>query len=213
MTIRFPLADLAEQVEAFAARWPDARADANGVCFAAAGGEARLRVPLAGPRVRPAERVGDYVARLPGPVEQQAVLLLRAGAMAIGWWRGDELLHHKAQRRYVVRGHGKAQPLHGKTRGRSRYGARLRMQNWKRLLGETNERLRAWWRELGAADRVFHAVPVRAFSDLLAADPPPPFARGDAALQRVPMHVHRPDFEELLRVRGWLCHGRLELPG
>lgn len=208
--IRFPLADLTEQVEAFAARWPDARADANGTSFVT--GAARLRVPLAALCVRPAERIGDYLARLPGSREQQVVLLLRAGAMAIGLWRGDELLHHKAERKYVVRGHGKAQPLHHKTRGKSRYGARLRLQNWKRLLAETNERLRDWWREHGAPERVFHAVPVRVFPELLAAAPPPPFGRDDASLQRVPMHVHRPDFTELLRVRGWLCHGRLELP-
>ncbi len=210
--VRFPLADLAEHAEAFAARWPDARADTNGVSFVAAAAGARLRVPLAGPRVRPEERIGDYLARMPGPPEQQVVLLLRAGAMAIGWWRGDELLHHKAERKYVVRGHVKAQPLHAKTRGKSRYGARLRLQNWKRLLGETNERLREWWHELGAPHRVFHAVPVRAFSELRAADPPPPFDRDDTILQRLPMHVHRPDFAELRRVRGWLCHGRLELP-
>jgi len=28
----------------------------------------------------------------------------------------------------------------------------------------------------------------------------------------VPMHVHRPDHAELLRVRSWLARGRLELP-
>jgi hypothetical protein len=42
--------------------------------------------------------------------------------------------------------------------------------------------------------------------------PPPPFARDDPALQRLPLHVHRPDFDELLRVRVWLEHGCLELP-
>jgi len=29
----------------------------------------------------------------------------------------------------------------------------------------------------------------------------------------VPMHVHRPDHAELVRVRVWLAMGRLELPG
>jgi hypothetical protein len=140
------------------------------------------------------------------------LLLLRAGAMAIGYWDGGELLHHKAVRRYVVRGHGKAQPLHAKTRGKSRYGARLRLQNWRRLLRETNERLHAYWDEYGAPERVFVAVPVRAWSDLLGSDPRPPFAADDPRLQRVPMHVHRPDHAELLRVQSWLGHGRLELP-
>lgn len=209
--IRFPLADLGEQVDAFLLRWPAARADRRGLVFAGDAG-ARLRVPLLAPRVAAGERLAEYAQRLPGAPPRHVVLLLQAGAMAVGYWDGDELLHHKAQRRYVVRGHGKAQPLHAKTRGKSRYGARLRLQNWRRLLAETNERLRDYWHDHGAPERLFYAVPGRAFSELLAADPGPPFAVGDGSLQRVPMHVHRPDFAELRRVHGWLRFGRLELP-
>jgi len=209
--LRFDLADLVEQVEAFASRWPGAHADASGRTFVA-GVSATLRVPLLAPRVRPREGIAEYLPRLPGGPETCVVLLLQAGAMAFGCWRGDELLRHKAVRRYVVRGSGKAQPLHRKTAGKSRYGSRLRLQNWRRLLVETNERLRACWREVGTPDRVFVAIPVRVWSDLAVAEPGPPFARDDANVQRVPMHVHRPDFAELQRVHGWLRHGRLELP-
>lgn len=213
-SIRFALPDLVEQAMAFASRWPGARADRRGIVFAGdeSGQCASLRVPLLAPRVVPGERLADYALRLPGAPEPHVLLLLQAGAMAVGYWHGDELLHHKAQRRYVVRGHGKAQPLHRKTRGKSRYGARLRLQNWKRLLVETNERLRDYWLEYGPAARVFFAVPVRVWPDLLATAPPPPFAAGDAMLQRVPMHVHRPDFAELQRVHAWLARGRVELP-
>jgi hypothetical protein len=209
--IRFPLADLVEQVEAFAARWPRAVADRRGHTFVGQPG-ARLRVPLLAPRLQPLEAVTAYLDRLPGVPERHVVLLLQAGAMAVGYWDGDQLLHHKAQRRYVVRGHGKAQPLHRKTRGRSRYGARLRLQNWRRLLVETSERLLAYWAEYGAPERVFVGVPVRVAHDLATTEPPPPFAFAAPAVQRLPMHVHRPDFAELCRVHGWLRHGRLELP-
>lgn len=210
-TVRFPLADLTLQIEAFAVRWPAAQADRTGESFVSE--EASLHVPLLAPRPSPGEAISDYRARLPGPPETAVVLLLQAGAMAFGCWHGDELLRHKAVRKYVVRGHGRAQPLHRKTTGKSRYGSRLRLQNWQRLLVETNERLRECWRELGTPERVFVAIPVRVWSDLAATDPPPPFERGDANVQRVPVHVHRPDFTELQRVHGSLAHGRLELPG
>lgn len=210
--VRFPLEDLDEQVEAFAARWPRAVADARGWVFHAAEAGARLRVPLGALRVHPGERIGDYRARLQPAHERQVVLLLQAGAMAVGYWEGDELLAHKAMRKYVVRGNGKAQPTHLKTRGKSRYGSRLRLQNWKRLLAATNERLVADWDRFGAPERIFYAAPVRVLGDLFDAEPAPPFARDAAELQRVPMHVHAPDFTELRRVRGWLRHGRLELP-
>jgi hypothetical protein len=210
--VRFPLEDLAEQLEAFAARWPGSVADARGWVFHAAQAGARLRVPLGALRVRPGEVLGEYLARLQPTPERQVVLLLQAGAMAVGYWDGDELIAHKAMRKYVVRGNGKAQPTHLKTRGKSRYGSRLRLQNWKRLLAATNERLAADWERFGAPERIFYAAPVRVLGDLFTAEPPPPFARDAAELQRVPMHVHAPDFAELRRVRGWLLHGRLELP-
>ena len=213
--MRFPLADLGEQVDAFLQRWPRAKADRRGLVFTGEPG-GRLRVPLLAAQAKPGEALGDYAERLAagtGRVERSVLLLLRAGAMAVGYWDGDELLHHKAVRRYVVRGHGKAQALHKKTRGRSRYGARLRLQNWRRLLAETNERLGAYWDEYGAPERTFVAAPVRVLADLYAATPPPPFRADLPSLQRVPMHVHRPDHEELLRVRAWLSMGRLELPG
>ena len=141
----------------------------------------------------------------------QLLLLLRAGAMAFGCWRGPELVQHKAVRKYVVRGSGKAQSTHLKTRGKSRYGSRLRLQNWRSLLTETSERVRACEEQLGPFDRVFHAAPVRVFSELFDARAKPPFSRDDNRLQKVSMHVHRPDHAELLRVGRWLQRGCVEL--
>lgn len=211
-TIRFPLADLAEQAEAFWQRFPDARGDEHGLALVTPDGAARLCPPLAGPRVAPGERVGDYVERLDGGDEVLLVLLLQAGAMAFGCWRGEQLLQHKAVRKYVVRGNGRAQATHLKTRGKSRYGSRLRLQNWKSLLCETNERVADCEAQFGPFDRVLFSVPVRVWSDLFEVDPRPPFAREDARLQRLPLHVHRPDHEELLRVYAAVRFGRAELP-
>lgn len=209
--VRFPLADLDEQLQAFLLRWPSARADKKGLQFVGAAG-ARLRVPLLAPRVAAGERLCDYAPRAALVPAVHLVLLLQAGAMALGCWDGEQLIAHKASRRYVVRGNGKAQMLHQKTRGKSRYGSRLRLQNWKRLLVETNERLHELESAHGPFDRVFLGAPVRLWTELFTATPSPPFGRDDDRLQRVPMHVHRPDFQELLRVHRWLGHGRLELP-
>lgn len=211
-SIRFPLDDLPEQLAAFAERWPSARADRLGLAFAANDAKARLRVPLLAPRVSPGEAIADYRSRVPGPRERCIVLLLQAGAAALGYWEGDELLSHKAERKYVVRGHGKAQSLHRKTVGKSRYGSRLRLQNWRRLLAATAQRLGNWGEAFGEPERIFYAVPVRVWSEFLAGEVPP-FLADQHLRQRVPMHVHRPDFAELLRVHAWLRQGRLELPG
>jgi hypothetical protein len=210
VAFRFELAGLPEQLEAFVSRWPDACADRSGLAFAAGG--ARLRLPLRAPRPRPSEPADRYLSRLPGSPERALLLLLQAGAMAIGHWDADELMYHKSIRRYVVRGHGRAQPLHARTRGKSRYGARLRLQNWRRLLADTNACLRHCCELHGVPERLFVGAPVRAFGALFGVEPPPPFAADEPKLQRVPMHVHRPDFTELQRVWRWLGRGRVELP-
>jgi len=206
-TIRFALTELAEQVDAFWQRFPGARADDDGAAFEAEG--ATLWLPLAAPRARASEPVGDYAERLEARDEVQVVLLLQAGAMAFGCWRGAELMQHKAVRKYVVRGNGKSQATHLKTRGKSRYGSRLRLQNWKSLLRETNERLADCEAQFGPFDQIFHAVPVRVWPELFAVEPAPVFGRDDERLRRLPLHVHRPDHAELLRVRRQLLAGRI----
>ncbi len=212
-TIRFALPELPEQLEAFAERWPDAVADERGRTLLSPDESARLVPPLLAAPPTAGEPVRDYLGRLEIAVGLHVVLLVRAAGVALGYWDGEKLLRHKAIRKYVIRGKGRAQPTHLKTQGKSRYGSRLRLQNWRKLLAETNQRLRDWWEERGEPEHVFLSVPVRVFSDLCAADPPPPFAAGDPRLRRIPLHVHRPDHEELLRVRRWLAHGRVELPG
>ena len=210
-TIHFWLPALVEQAEAFWQRFPEARADDHAAGFRASAAASELVLPLAAPAAVPGERIGDYVERLEPVDEVQAVLLLRAGAMAFGCWRGEELVQHKAVRKYVVRGNGRSQATHLKTRGKSRYGSRLRLQNWKSLLGETNERLADCEAQFGPFARIFYGVPVRVWSDLFEGAPPPPFEREDPRLMRLPLHVHRPDHAELLRVRDRMRAGRVVL--
>ena len=210
--LRYDWQDTGEQVEAFAQRFPTARGEAKGRAFAVVDGADRLLarcvVPLLLPPVGNGEPADSYVGRLPARVGRQCLLLLQAGAAALGYWDEDELLHHKVVKKYVVRGHGKAQPAHLKTKGKSRYGSRLRLQNWQRLLGEVNARLGEWWEQRGAPEQLFAAVNVRVLPQLFAAEPMPPFPR--EVVRRVPRHVHVPDFAELLAVRRFLARGRVE---
>ncbi len=165
--------------------------------------------PAVLPPLAPGETLEAWLARLPEALGAQIVVLLRAGSAALGLWNGDECVAHKVFTRYVVRGHGKAQPLHAKTKGKSRYGARLRLQNARRLLEEVNERLTLWLDEARDVEAIHWYCPIRQWPELFAIDPPPPFARDDPRLRRIAMHVHEPRFEELLRVRRALERGRI----
>jgi hypothetical protein len=186
------------------------RADGRGAFVAADGSLLRFVPPAVLPEVAAADTVAPWFARAPDAPGRQAVVLVRAGSAALGVWDGEECTHHKVFKRYVVRGHGKAQPAHAKTRGKSRYGSRLRLQNAQKLLAETNERLCEWARGGGGFERIHWSCPVRQWAELFRADPAPPFAPDDPRLRRITLHVHEPDFAELLRVRRALARGRIE---
>lgn len=208
---RFRIDDLEGELDAFLALAPDARWHAHDRCFRGSDPAVVLRLPLLAPEPAPQTALAEHLAHgelAPGP---HALLLLRAGSSALGWWDGLALVRHKAFQRYVVRGTGKAQPTHLKTRGKSRYGSRLRLQNWERQLGETSERLGEWWREFGAPQRVHVAMPVRLRAEFMAAEPPPPFSFDDPEVVSVPFHVHQPDHAELLRVHALLGAGTVTL--
>lgn len=174
------------------------------------GAKIRFRPPLL-QRIRPETAEADaYLHALEDAPRLQALVLVQAGAAALGLWRGEALLRHQTNKKYVVRGKGRAQPTHLRTKGKSRYGSRLRLRNAAQLLTEVNETLGAWWRSEGAFDEVFHSCPVRIWGELFRTRPPPPFERG-SSLVKIPLDVHVPNHAELLRVHERLARGTIEI--
>jgi hypothetical protein len=156
---------------------------------------------------RAGESLATYLERLDAGPRRQLLVLVQAGATALGLWAGEVLIAHKVIKKYVVRGHGKAQPAHLKTRGKSRYGSRLRLRNAEAQLVQTNEKILAWWGTHGPADDVFLSCPTRTVPELFAVRPPPPFPR--EAVHRIRLDVHVPDFAELKDVHRRMARGRL----
>ncbi|MFH0943825.1 MAG: hypothetical protein V2A76_01395 [Planctomycetota bacterium] len=181
----------------------------DGRSFESGPGEVvRFTPPAVQPIPEGIESVTDYLDRLEDELGLHVALLIRAGVSALGIWREEQLLVHKIIRKYVVRGQGRAQPTHLKTRGKSRYGSRLRLQGARAQLEETNQRLLDWRREYGTEDRFFLSGPVRLLADLRRADPAPPDSLQHALRIRLP--VRDPSHAELLRVRRLLCRGSIE---
>lgn len=165
--------------------------------------------PLVVPVPSGCASLAAYVEQLPQELGRHLVVLMQAGAVSIGLFEDGEAVATKSFKRYVVRGSGRAQPTHLAQKGKSRYGSRLRLQNARRLLEETNEKLLEWEAELGPAERVFYSAPVRLWPSLFEARVPPPFER-DGPLVRIPRDLPRPTTDVLLRAYRGLCYGRLE---
>ena len=167
----------------------------------------RVVPPIVFPIPEEAHNLADYLATLPEEPTRHLVLLMQAGATAMGWFEAGEVVRTKSDKKYVVRGRGKAQPTHLSTKGKSRYGSRLRLQNARSLQAETIERLIDWWDELGTPDEVFYSAPVRLWTDLFECDPAPPFARKSA--RKIPLDVPVPTTETLLRTYTKMTFGQI----
>ncbi len=199
----FPWTDTTAQLRRVLAETP-LELDAKGRAFI--GGGWRVLPPQVVPiRGRDPE---TYLHDFPDALGVLIVVLLQAGAASLGLWQDDELVRHKVIKKYVVRGKGRAQSTHLKTKGKSRQGSRLRLQGARSLLREVNVRLACWCAEDGPIDTILYSCPVRLWADLFAATPPPPFGGEEAV--KIGLGVRVPGFDELLRVRRALLRGAIE---
>lgn len=159
---------------------------------------ARLARERGGPDT--SDQLERYLQGMPTELPSQCVILCQAGATALGYFHAGEALATKSFKRYVVRGKGKAQPAHLRSKGKSRYGSRLRLQNAKGQLAETNERLQRMWDKFGPPQDVFVSAPKRLWADLLRADPLPPDFEASSRLHRIRRDVRVPTTEETQRI-------------
>lgn len=169
----------------------------------------RLHPPLVFPLAPSCPSVAAYLAGLGEAPGRQLVVLMQAGAVSLGWFDGGEEVQTKSFKRYVVRGSGHAQQTHLSSKGKSRYGSRLRLRNAQRLLEDTNERLAAWWSQFGAAEQLFVNTPSRLWASLFEVTPAPPFERAFPTI-RIPRDLPKPSQDVLRRAYRSLCYGRIE---
>jgi hypothetical protein len=163
------------------------------------------------PDLLPALAPRDLLPQLDAPLGRQLILLVQAGAVAMGLWEGEELLVHKAFKRYVVRGKGRGQPHHLRTRGKSRYGSRLRLQNARKQFSQTLDVLGAWCREYGPFEWIYRSCPVRLWGELREGIGE---ILGEArGVVKIPRDLGVPSFVEVQRARGWLEWGEVRRQG
>ena len=171
-----------------------------------------VQLPPCLPHPAPDTDALAYAADVPTTLGRELIVLVQAGAAALGLYEDHAELRHRVLKRYVVRGNGKAQPTHLKTKGKSRYGSRLRLQNHRRQLDEIHELLADWDRDDGPFDVIWRGAVDRTWAELCAHDDGLPFDARDPRIRRVPLTVHTPGLDELRRVRHELTHGRILSP-
>ncbi|MEL7532443.1 MAG: hypothetical protein AAFN10_14080 [Bacteroidota bacterium] len=166
-----------------------------------------FRLPLPFPAIAVEESLDDYLERVPAWIPSYMIVLIQAGAAAIGYFEDGEVVHHKAIKKYMKRHkRGKSQISYLNTRGKSKAGSRIRLANTVRFFEEINERITPWVEEL-EPERILYSCSAQLWGMLFQAKTPPPFEKKDTRLVKVPLDVNIPDFEELLRVNEIVIEG------
>ena len=107
---------------------------------------------------------------------------------------------------------GKAQIKHLQTKGKSRLGSRIRLQNTVLFFEKINAKLKEWHQKSAIFDKV-ERIGQSGSPDLwhlfYTSKEEAPFQKDDVRLRKIPLTVHIPNFEELQRVNLWVNRGEL----
>lgn len=168
-----------------------------------------LRLPLPYPTIGEDISNEEYFASVPESFLPFVFLIMQAGISAMAYYENGKLTRHKVIRKYMVRKkQGKAQLHHLKTKGKSRLGSRIRLQQSKQFFEEINAKIREW-DVMEQSNAIVYSCPVRLWPMLFDADPMPPFSKDDKRLRKVPIEVKTPKLEELERVCKSVSRGYL----
>jgi hypothetical protein len=127
------------------------------------------------------------------------LILMRAGNAAVAFFAFGRMLRHKVIRRYMVRKkQGKAQITHLKTKGKSRYGARLRLQQTRIFFEEINRTANRYF-EAGDIRRVFIFMP-KNFGKFISSSAVKPLYLKNIKPEKIPFPVRTPNFHELQKI-------------
>ncbi|WP_338763256.1 hypothetical protein WAF17_19255 [Bernardetia sp. ABR2-2B] len=152
----------------------------------------------------------DKITFLPKPY---LLILIQAGYASLGYFEEGELVYHKAITAYMVRKkQGKSQIKHLNSKGKSRLGSRIRLQNTIHFFEQINLKLKEWHKQSNIFDKI-ERIGWSGSTDLwhlfYTSKEEAPFQKDDARLRKIPVTVHSPNFEELQRINTYINQGKL----
>ncbi|WP_299457667.1 hypothetical protein [uncultured Microscilla sp.] len=154
-----------------------------------------------------AETPQTYFEKVSTAIPNYLMLLIQAGNAALGYFEEGEMINHKVIRKYMIRKkQGKFQGNHLKTKGKSKYGSRVRLQNTVDFFEDINQKITDW--EIADdAERIIYAASITLWNMLFDSKVESPFDKADPRLRKVPKDVHIPTYEELLRINRFAHQG------
>ena len=166
-----------------------------------------VTLPPVLPIIYPGETT-EILEQLRAASRTYTIVLIQAGAAALGYIENDSIERHKVIKKYMVRQkQGTAQLKHLKSKGKSRVGSRIRLKNSIAFFEEINETLTDW-NVAAKSEAILMALPINMKSLFYTADIPPPFDKRDPRIKKVPLDIRIPTFKELQHVNWEVSRGR-----
>lgn len=171
-----------------------------------------FRFPLPYPTIEEnnlgeAETPNTYFEKISTTIPDYLLLLIQAGNAALGYFEEGEMVNHKVIRKYMIRKkQGKFQGSHLKTKGKSKYGSRVRLQNTVDFFEDINQKINDW-EVTDHAERIIYSASITLWNMLFDSKVACPFGKDDNRLRKVPKDVHIPTYEELLRINQFAHQG------
>lgn len=147
------------------------------------------------------------------PIFNIAFVLVKAGTASVGFFENGHLSNHKVFRAYMIRKkQGTSQIKYLKTKGKSRAGSRVRLQQTLVFFGGINQRLTEIAEE-NQLDRIGISCSKTLWPFLFGGEVKPPFEKDDDRLLRVPIHIPNGTYRYLLQTHEHLLTCRVLAAG
>ncbi|MDD7984873.1 hypothetical protein PQO01_07945 [Lentisphaera marina] len=159
-----------------------------------------FRLPPFYPSPLKQEALWSYLERIKitNEVPRYTLLLMESGRAAIGVFESGKVIDHKNIRKYMVRKkQGKSQLNHLKTKGKSRYGSRLRLRESEAFFDEISQRLNS--ETYKDCEHIIYHCPIRLKSCLFDAADELKIDLKHFSWRRLGIDVRDCSFEELKR--------------
>lgn len=129
--------------------------------------------------------------------QNHVIVSVKSGMAVIAFYENGQLSDHKVFRAYMVRKkQGKSQIKHLKTKGKSRDGSRVRLQETLDFFENINERLQTYFHEK-RVDLIALGCSPTLMPYFYNSKKDTPFEKTDLRIFKIPVHVPSPTFENM----------------
>ncbi|MEM6764683.1 MAG: hypothetical protein AAF824_02405 [Bacteroidota bacterium] len=172
-----------------------------------------IRLPLPFPPIQENYIPSSYLSEVEERHPPYMIVLIQAGAAALGYAEEGEIYLHKNIKKYMKRHkRGKSQISYLNSKGKSKAGSRIRLANTISFFEEINDKLTEWEEEF-EPERILYSCSAQLWGLLFKSNVTPPFEKKDERLIRIPRDVKIPSMEELLAVNTFVKKGRVTFHG